>query len=122
MSRIHLAILCDLTRATLALTLSLSTHKHVNGCTSQLSFDVVFGPAYKGIPLGAAVAQALYDRHGRDVEYSYNRKEKKVRVVGRCHCRDSRASSCHVHTVQSSCDRATPSHCYRCVTPSGVCK
>jgi orotate phosphoribosyltransferase len=40
-------------------------------------FDVLFGPAYKGIPLCAAVSVALYERHGRDVGYCYNRKEAK---------------------------------------------
>ncbi|KAG5182825.1 orotidine-5'-phosphate decarboxylase [Tribonema minus] len=43
----------------------------------KLDFTVVFGPAYKGIPLGAAVAHTLYEGHGSDVEYTYNRKEKK---------------------------------------------
>ncbi|CAM9223990.1 unnamed protein product, partial [Ectocarpus sp. 13 AM-2016] len=42
-----------------------------------LEFDVVFGPAYKGIPLGAAVAYTLADLHDRDVGFSYNRKEAK---------------------------------------------
>ncbi|CAM9843566.1 unnamed protein product, partial [Ectocarpus fasciculatus] len=42
-----------------------------------LEFDVVFGPAYKGIPLGAAVAYTLADLHDRDVGFSYNRKEPK---------------------------------------------
>ena len=41
-------------------------------------FDVLFGPAYKGIPLAAAVAIALYQEHGRDVGYCYNRKEEKT--------------------------------------------
>lgn len=40
-------------------------------------FDVLFGPAYKGIPLCAAVAMALYEEHGREVGYCYNRKETK---------------------------------------------
>lgn len=40
-------------------------------------FDVLFGPAYKGIPLCAAVAVALHEGHGRDVGYCYNRKEAK---------------------------------------------
>src|SRR5262245_27635831 len=39
-------------------------------------FDMLFGPAYKGIPLVAAVAIALVDE-GRNVGYSYNRKEAK---------------------------------------------
>jgi len=42
-----------------------------------LAFDMVFGPAYKGIPLGAAVAIALAERHGRDVPFCFNRKEAK---------------------------------------------
>ena len=40
-------------------------------------FDALFGPAYKGIPLVAAVASSLYRNHGRDVRYCFNRKEKK---------------------------------------------
>jgi len=44
---------------------------------SGLEFDVLFGPAYKGIVLASAVAMALYQRHGRDVPYAYNRKEAK---------------------------------------------
>lgn len=40
-------------------------------------FDVLFGPAYKGIPLAAATAIALADGHGRDVPYAFNRKEIK---------------------------------------------
>lgn len=42
-----------------------------------LEFDVLFGPAYKGIPLVAAVAIALADHHGRDTPFAYNRKEAK---------------------------------------------
>jgi orotate phosphoribosyltransferase len=41
-----------------------------------IDFDVLFGPAYKGIPLAAATAIALADA-GRDVGYSFNRKEAK---------------------------------------------
>jgi orotate phosphoribosyltransferase len=40
-------------------------------------FDLLFGPAYKGIPLAAATACALADRFGRDLPYAYNRKEAK---------------------------------------------
>jgi orotate phosphoribosyltransferase len=43
---------------------------------SGLAFDMVFGPAYKGIVLAAAAAMAL-SRHGVDVPYAYNRKEEK---------------------------------------------
>ena len=41
-----------------------------------IEFDMLFGPAYKGIPLAAAVAIALADA-GRNVRYSFNRKEEK---------------------------------------------
>ncbi len=44
---------------------------------SGIQFDVLFGPAYKGIPLAAAAACALAEHHQRDVPYAYNRKEKK---------------------------------------------
>lgn len=43
---------------------------------SGLQFDMLFGPAYKGITLAAAVAVELA-RHGRNVPYAYNRKEAK---------------------------------------------
>jgi orotate phosphoribosyltransferase len=39
--------------------------------------DVVFGPAYKGIPLAVTTAMALHHDHGRDVGYAYDRKEVK---------------------------------------------
>jgi orotate phosphoribosyltransferase len=42
-----------------------------------IPFDMLFGPAYKGIPLVAATAIALADHHGRDVPYAFNRKEAK---------------------------------------------
>lgn len=42
-----------------------------------LEFDVIFGPAYKGISLAALTAAALYEKHGIDVPFAYNRKEKK---------------------------------------------
>jgi len=43
---------------------------------SGIEFDMVFGPAYKGIPLGATLAVALAQR-GRNVPFVYNRKEAK---------------------------------------------
>src|SRR5690554_5968250 len=44
---------------------------------SGLEFDMLFGPAYKGIPLVAAVAVALAEHHGRDLPWAFNRKEAK---------------------------------------------
>jgi len=43
---------------------------------SGIAFDMIFGPAYKGIPLGAAVSIELA-RLGRNVPFAYNRKEAK---------------------------------------------
>ena len=42
-----------------------------------LDFDVLFGPAYKGIPLSAVTAVSLYERYGKEVAYCSNRKEVK---------------------------------------------
>jgi orotate phosphoribosyltransferase len=42
-----------------------------------LGFDMLFGPAYKGIPLVAATAIALYGEHARNLPWAYNRKEAK---------------------------------------------
>ncbi len=42
-----------------------------------IAFDLVFGPAYKGIVLAALTAAALSEHHGRDVKFAYNRKETK---------------------------------------------
>jgi orotate phosphoribosyltransferase len=44
---------------------------------SGVSFDMLFGPAYKGIPLVTAAAVALAEHHGRSVPYAFNRKEAK---------------------------------------------
>ena len=44
---------------------------------SQVEFDMLFGPAYKGIPLASACSIALADEHQRDLPYSFNRKEAK---------------------------------------------
>ncbi|MCH7741820.1 MAG: orotate phosphoribosyltransferase [Proteobacteria bacterium] len=44
---------------------------------SGLEFDLLFGPAYKGIPLVSATAIALHLDHGIDVPYAFNRKEIK---------------------------------------------
>ena len=45
--------------------------------SSGLGFEMLFGPAYKGIVLAALTASALAERHGRDVPFAYNRKEAK---------------------------------------------
>ena len=44
---------------------------------SGIAFDVLYGPAYKGIPLAAATAVALATQHDRDTPYAFNRKEAK---------------------------------------------
>ncbi|RJQ47513.1 MAG: orotate phosphoribosyltransferase [Gammaproteobacteria bacterium] len=44
---------------------------------SGVAYDMLFGPAYKGIPLVAALGIALADHHGRDAPYAFNRKEVK---------------------------------------------
>lgn len=44
---------------------------------SGVEFDVLLGPAYKGIPLASVTAVALADHHDRDVPFAYNRKEPK---------------------------------------------
>jgi orotate phosphoribosyltransferase len=44
---------------------------------SGLQFDMLFGPAYKGIPLVTATAVAFASQHGRGVRYAFNRKESK---------------------------------------------
>lgn len=40
-------------------------------------FDVLFGPAYKGIPLAVATVMAFYELYGREIRYCANRKEAK---------------------------------------------
>ncbi len=49
---------------------------------SEVEFDLVFGPAYKGIPLAALVVNQLYDRHGINAGFAYNRKEAKQHGEG----------------------------------------
>ncbi|ROQ21969.1 orotate phosphoribosyltransferase [Gallaecimonas pentaromativorans] len=44
---------------------------------SGIEFDLLFGPAYKGIPIATTTAVALNDHHDRDYPYCFNRKEKK---------------------------------------------
>jgi orotate phosphoribosyltransferase len=49
---------------------------------SGIQFDVLYGPAYKGIPLAAVTAAALYDHHQIDIPYAFNRKEAKSHGEG----------------------------------------
>lgn len=46
-------------------------------CAADIGFDMLFGPAYKGIPLAAALAMALATEQRRDVPFCFNRKEAK---------------------------------------------
>jgi orotate phosphoribosyltransferase len=49
---------------------------------ASVGFDMLFGPAYKGIPLATAAAIALATRHGRNVPVAFNRKEAKTHGEG----------------------------------------
>jgi orotate phosphoribosyltransferase len=49
---------------------------------SGIDFDVLFGPAYKGIPLAASTAVALAEHHQRDLPWCFNRKEAKTHGEG----------------------------------------
>jgi len=49
---------------------------------SKVHFDMLFGPAYKGIPLAALTAASLAEQHDIDVPYSFNRKETKAHGEG----------------------------------------
>lgn len=49
---------------------------------SKLEFDVLFGPAYKGIPLAATTAAMLAEHHQRPTPYAFNRKEAKTHGEG----------------------------------------
>ncbi len=44
---------------------------------ADIDFDLLFGPAYKGIPLAAITASTLFQKHQRDIPYAFNRKESK---------------------------------------------
>ncbi len=49
---------------------------------SAIEYDVVFGPAYKGIPLAASLSVALADHYDKDMPYVFNRKEAKTHGEG----------------------------------------
>ncbi|WP_077338984.1 orotate phosphoribosyltransferase [Pseudocolwellia agarivorans] len=49
---------------------------------STIEFDLLFGPAYKGIPIATTTAVALADHHNMDLPYCFNRKEAKTHGEG----------------------------------------
>ncbi len=49
---------------------------------SNIKFDLLFGPAYKGIPIATTTAVALADHHNMDLPYCFNRKEAKTHGEG----------------------------------------
>lgn len=49
---------------------------------SSIPFDLLFGPAYKGIPIATTTAVALADHHNLDIPYCFNRKEAKTHGEG----------------------------------------
>lgn len=49
---------------------------------AAIEYDVLFGPAYKGIPIATTTAVALADHYNKDVPYCFNRKEKKAHGEG----------------------------------------
>lgn len=48
----------------------------------NIEFDVLFGPAYKGIPIAAATAIAMANEYNKDIPYCFNRKEAKTHGEG----------------------------------------
>ncbi|OKY25166.1 MULTISPECIES: orotate phosphoribosyltransferase [Thalassotalea] len=49
---------------------------------ANIEYNLLFGPAYKGIPIATTTAVALADHHGQDVPYCFNRKEAKTHGEG----------------------------------------
>lgn len=49
---------------------------------ANIDIDVIFGPAYKGIPLAAITSSSLFAQHQRDIPYAFDRKEKKTHGEG----------------------------------------
>ena len=49
---------------------------------NDVRYDILFGPAYKGIPLVASIAVSLAEKHNQDVPYAFNRKEAKAHGEG----------------------------------------
>jgi orotate phosphoribosyltransferase len=65
-----------------AAILALGRHYARTALASGMQFDMLFGPAYKGIPLVTVTAAALAGEHGRDVPFAFNRKEAKTHGEG----------------------------------------
>ena len=68
---------------------------------SGIEFDVLFGPAYKGIPLAAACSIALAEHHNINTPYAFNRKEAKAHgeggnIVGAEDRKSTRLNSSHI--------------------------
>jgi len=61
---------------------ALGRHYAQTIVNSGIGFDLLFGPAYKGIPLAAVTAAALAEQHDLDVPYAFNRKEAKAHGEG----------------------------------------
>lgn len=58
------------------------TELYASYACDMIPFDVVYGPAYKGIPLAVGVAMSLYSRHGLNVGWAHDRKEAKAHGEG----------------------------------------
>jgi len=61
---------------------ALGRHYAAAIAASGLDFDMLFGPAYKGIPLVTTTAVALADAHDMDLPFAFNRKEAKAHGEG----------------------------------------
>jgi len=66
--------LCNVSNAHILLCTEIINRSDGKG---GVVFDVIFGPAYKGISLGAVVCSALYNDYGVNIGFAYNRKEAK---------------------------------------------
>src|ERR1700738_1138189 len=89
---------------------------------SDIRFDMIFGPAYKGIALAVATAVALSGEHGRSVPYAFNRKEAKdhgeggrvggAPLHGRCVIARARGSATRSSSFAARA-RSRPAWCWR---------
>lgn len=61
---------------------ALGRHYARAAAASGVQFDMLFGPAYKGIPLVTTTVAALAEHEGRDLPYAFNRKEAKAHGEG----------------------------------------